>query len=490
MATFLVGWLAALFVFAAAAGLTGSVVISACAAALGAGAAGLAWSRVVSDLDWSTTSRPLRVASAVIAILGLVALSRMTVFIIDSSRTSCSIMPTSEWETRHSCLTAYFVAADIVTRVPNVYDLSLYERPGDNPALPRKPRLMGLFRVDQFEYPPPFLLLPRALAHVAPGFLRLRMLWFGLNGALVFLGLVVVARTLTREAATRALVLVPFVLGTYVTLNTMQKGNVQLTVIAASMLAMVLLERKRWAAGGALLAFVTVAKLYPGLLVIYLLVRREWRALIWTGAFAVLFVALAIADVGWQPFVVFREHFSGLLSGEAFPAFRNPAAVAINHSIPGLVFKLKLFGLSGMDFGVARIVGTIYMLVAVAGTVVLARRGSGQDERPLVWMAILVLATLRSPFLPQSYAPFPALWLLTLMAATGVPRPWGFGAFVLTWLTLNIFVPIDAGMDPRLTAIITTIPQALMVLLAGVVVFSTSPRAASVVPTTRGAAVA
>ena len=358
------------------------------------------------------------------------------------------------------------MAARVVTNVPNVYDLSIYAAPDDDHSGPRKPRTIGPFNVDQYEYPPPFLLLPRALSVVAPDFLRLRMLWFGLNGLVLLAGLAVVARHLRGDAATRALLLAPFVIGSFVTLNTMQKGNVQLAVIAVSMIAMVLVERKHAASGGALLACVTVAKLYPGLLVVYLLVRKEWRALAWTGAVAALVLAVTVIDVGWQPFEAFRQQFSRLLSGEAFPAFRNPAAVAINHSIPGLVFKLKLFGIPGMGFDTARIVGTVYMVLAVALTVVLARRTPREGQSPFVWLVILILATMRSPFLPQSYAPFPAIWLLTLLFAAAPPEHRRLSYFLAGFLALGIFVPTDSGVDPRLVAIVSAIPHALTVALA------------------------
>ena len=193
----------------------------------------------------------------------------------------------------------------------------------------------------------------------------------------------------------------------------------------------------------------------------YLAVRRDWRTLGWTGFFAAVILLVTVADVGWQPFLAFREQLPGLLSGEAFPAFRNPAAVAINQSIPGLVFKLQLFGLGGLGFGASRIVGTIYMLGAVAATLAMGRRAIAEGQAPLVWLTILLLATLRSPFLPSSYAPFPAIWLLTLLAAGGLLRPWRLSTFLLAWFALNIVVPVDARVDPRITALIILVPQAL-----------------------------
>ena len=93
--------------------------------------------------------------------------------------------------------------------------------------------------------------------------------------------------------------------------------------IAAAVAAMLLFERQRHAAGGAILAYAIVSKLFPGVLLFYLLLRRDWRAVGWTAAWSVVLVAITLADVGAVPFAAFLEHLPGLLSGEAFPAFRN-----------------------------------------------------------------------------------------------------------------------------------------------------------------------
>ena len=102
---------------------------------------------------------------------------------------------------------------------------------------------------------------------------------------------------------------------------------------------MLLFERQRHAAGGAILAYAIVSKLFPGVLLFYLLLRRDWRAVGWTAVWAVVLVAITFADVGAVPFAAFLEHLPGLLSGEAFPAFRSAAPIAVNESIPGLAFK-------------------------------------------------------------------------------------------------------------------------------------------------------
>ena len=457
-----------IFAFAAGTGLTGSWLA---ATLIGGSAASLVGILVhrgrIVVLDEAAAPRGLRIVSGLAAVLALVVLGRLAVFMVDPAQVAYSFVPSSNWELRHSCLSAYFVAAEAAGTAPNIYADSLYTMPGDDPTKLRNPKKLGLFNIDVFEYPPPFLLLPRALRAVAPDFTRHRALWFGLNGAIVLIGLLAVARFMGPTAGTRALLLSPLVLAAFPTLSTLQKGNVQAVVIAASILAMLLFERGRPAAGGALLAFVTASKLYPGLLIVYLIVRRQWRALGWTIAFGLAFVLLSIVDMGWAPYVAFLSHLPGLVGGEAFPAFRNPGAIAINFSVPGLVFKLKLFGLAGMGFGAAKIVGWIYTLVALAATVAAGRRTFSDVEKPIVWMAILILATLRSPFLPQAYAVFPPLWLLTLLAALYVPTPKVLTIVLLAWASLDFYWPLDWAMDPRLLAIfITVVPQSVTVALA------------------------
>jgi alpha-1,2-mannosyltransferase len=226
---------------------------------------------------------------------------------------------------------------------------------------------------------------------------------------------------------------------------------------------MVLLAQHRYAAGGALLAFVTVSKLFPGLLLLYLLVRREWRALAWTSGVMAALVAISLLDTGWTPYKAFLDHLPRLLGGEAFTAFRNPGAVAKNYSVPGMAFKLQLFGITGASFGAMKIVGWLYTLVVLALTVIIARRTLNREEEPLAWLTILILASLRSPFLP-AYAVIPVLWLLTLLAATVTPTVRILCGTLLAWVVLNIALP-QQGPDPRLISVILLLPQAVIVIL-------------------------
>jgi hypothetical protein len=264
-------------------------------------------------------------------------------------------------------------------------------------------------------------------------------------------------------AGTRALLLSPLVLASDLTIGTLQAGNLQAIVFSLAMIAMVLFAQHRYAAGGAVLAFVTVSKLFPGLLIVYLLVRREWRALAWTMGLIAVLVAISLLDTGWTPYKAFLDHLPRLLSGEAFPAFRNPGAIAKNYSVPGMAFKLQLFGLASAPFGAMRIIGWIYTLIVLAATVILARRTLTREQEPLAWLTILILASLRSPFLP-GYAVIPVLWLLTLLAARFAPTGKTLGGVLLAWVVLNITMP-QQGPDPRLLTAILLLPQAVIVIL-------------------------
>jgi hypothetical protein len=209
-----------------------------------------------------------------------------------------------------------------------------------------------------------------------------------------------------------------------------------------------------------------VSKLYPGMLGVYLIARREWRAGAWTAAMGLVLIALTFLGLGAAPFVAFAHHLPAILSGEAFPAFRYASAKAINISIPGLVFKAEIFGVPGMGFGASKIVGWIFTVVIAWATVRAARRPPSDPEKPLVWLAVLILATLRSPFLPPTYGVLPALWILTLLAATYPATGKTLSLVVLACLALNIDWPLDWPMDPRVRAIFNGVPQTVTIVLA------------------------
>jgi alpha-1,2-mannosyltransferase len=468
---------AGIFAFTIASGLLGSWRLAIPIAAIGAALVlfGLLRRPILAFAD-DACPKALRIVSALTAAGSLVALGRLAIFIVSPAQVGFSCIPSSNWELGHSCVSAYYVAAEAAGRVENIYDDALYSVPATDPRAPRRAKPIGQFRIDVYEYPPPFLLAPRALLLATPDFLRFRMVWFGLTCGTMLWAMLLVARRLGPAAGSRAILLSPLIWLMMPTLTTLQKGNVQFVVIALAVVAMALFERGRHAAGGALLAYTIVSKLYPGLLVLFLLVRRDWRALGWTAAFGLVLLVATYVDLGAAPFAAFVDHMPRLLSGEAFPALRNPGPIVINHSIPGLVFKAKLLGLADIEFGASRIVGWIYTLVAAALTILIARRARGEAQQPLAWLAIVILGTLRSPFLPQGYAGFPVVWLLTLFVALQPPTGRTLAMALAAWLALSIYIPLDRPMDIRLLAATSAIPQVVMLAVTAVVLLALARR--------------
>ena len=129
------------------------------------------------------------------------------------------------------------------------------------------------------------------------------------------------------------------------------------------------------------------------------------------------------------------------------------------------MFKLQLLGVPHMGFAASKVVGWIYTAVAVALVARLALRPVAAGREPLAWIAILILATMRSPFLP-TYAPFPSLWLATLLAALTWGRSAIFTTSVVAWGVLA-FTFGTGGVPPVVNAIWTFVHTiAAFVLLA------------------------
>ncbi len=477
--------------------LAGVVALTACAGVVdsmplawlvGLAAAGAAGWRSITHQPLAATlagvPRPLRIAFGTGAALLLVQLVPLTAFIIDPNVAVWRADPVRPWQSRHSCVSCYWVAAQKVTTERDLYAEAVY-RPVIPPDVERLPNL-GPFFVDVFEYPPTFLPLPRLLALATPDFWGFRRLWFALNVAGVAGGLVLIARRADTALGTFTVWLTPWVMLAPSVAGTLQAGNVQLLCLVQSAVAMLLFERRRHALGGVLLGYAIVSKLYPGVLILYLLLRRDWRAVGWTSAAGLALALVTLADVGWTPFAAFLDHLPKILSGEAFPGLVRPPAIAINQSIPGVVFKLGLFGVPHMDFAAARVVGWIYTAVLVAAIVWFVRRESDRRLDPLLWLATLILATLRSPFLP-GYGAFPSLWLAVLIAGVAWATPSLRSAAVVSWMALAVS-PGQGYLTPHLNAVLTF----TQTVAAPTVVFAIRPRVATAHPALRapgGAAV-
>jgi alpha-1,2-mannosyltransferase len=459
--------LAAIVAFAAASALSGSIGASIASAVAAGGLVGWRLRHHPVLRPREPPSRGVRVLSILACLAVIVQLVRLTVFIEDANQPRWSVAPWNAWIVGHSCVTAYWTSGREVRTMPDLYADASAARtePGVRPA----PRKLGPLYLDVYEYPPTFLLLPRVLMRAAPDFFDFRRLWYALNLAVVGIGLVAIARRLEGVAGSSVLWLSAVVLAPPAITSTLQIGNVQLACIALAMLGMLAMEEDAHPVAlplGALgLALATVSKLYPGVLVVYLLARRRWRAFGWTAAWGVLLGLIGLADLGLAPHRAFVEHLPRLLSGEAFAALANPRGVSGNMSVPGLVFKLGVvYGVPGMSYTAARVVGWLYTLATVALALRLAWRPLPRAWEPAAWLAILIAATLRSPLLPP-YGAFAPLWLAVVYLAARWNEPRERRVAIAMAL---VFTPVNAAqtlLPPSVHAIVTTVQTAVALVL-------------------------
>jgi hypothetical protein len=243
----------------------------------------------------------------------------------------------------------------------------------------------------------------------------------------------------------------------------LQWGQAHLIVLAAAMAAMVQFERGRTATGAALLAFATTTKIFPGLLLVHLAVRRRWRELAATLVAIAALIILAAAVLGTGPLRAFvTEHLPRMSSGEAF-AFTedNPD----NASLYGIAFKLAALGFDtgrGLGATLAWIWGFIAVALAAFGS-----RGKADPPRDaILWLGILCVATLRSPFAPM-YTAVGTLWLFALAVDV---RGWSKALVAIAWVLLQGFPPVGG---PAFNAI-ASLPSQLITI--GVAVAAVWPR--------------
>jgi hypothetical protein len=412
-----------------------------------------------------------RFGAIVLAVIALAQIARLTLFMLDGTSRQHSILPLSDTIAEHSCLSAYHTAAELVRDGSGA---ELYE-PGAYAGR------IGSFRKDLYQYPPPFVLLPRAVGAVAGhDFFRMRALWF----PLCLLPLVGALAALARFTARAPVALLaPAVLAAVPTLLGLQYGNFHVPAVALAVLAMLLLHEDdrpgafptRAVAGGAILSFVALAKIFPGLLLVVLAARRRWRPVAFTAAWGAVWVLLSAALLGPAPLVAFfDEQLGRLATGHAFPFMAdNERVLAANLSVHALV--LKLARLAGTEAGTAaRVVGWLFA-AALVGALAFRRRGGDRLADAQLWLAVLTLGALMSPFAPLPYAAVAPLWLITLLVPEA--RGWrSHAALAGGWLALSVMayaLPLRAG--PPLLALSLLAQLAALGLAGWVVLRAPSP---------------
>ncbi len=401
----------------------------------------------VSLDDWlAPGNRKLAALWGAGSLLALFFFGRMAVFLGDPAYVSCSFAPEDPFLLHHSCLTAYLHGAILSTDpTANVYDMAFVSSTPP-PPLPATAAQFAPFQLDAYGYPPPFLLLPRGLFLITTDFLSLRM-WFGTGSlALAFFACAAAARTLGGAGERRLWLLAPLFLANPLILVVLQVGNFHLTAVSLCLLCWVAQERGQHALTGTLLAAATLAKIFPGLLGVVLLVHRRWRSAAFTVLAAVALCALSVGVLGtgvWRDFLIY--HLPKVRSGEAFRFMADTAQnIEFNLSLFGVPFKLGALGLAGWGWAQTRIFSSVYTVVLLVLAVLAARNRGGPRHRLTVWLALVMLGSLQSPYAAAFV--LVTVVLLLLVMVTEVRSGRGAALFVGALALFTLAVP---GLGPK-----------------------------------------
>jgi len=287
------------------------------------------------------------------------------------------------------------------------------------------------------------------------------------------LALLLLAAALDPVDRMRAVAVLPALWASQPVALALRMGNAQAVLVAAVVLALVALPRRRPLAG-ALLAGAIALKLFPALGLVYWGARRNGRAVAWTLAWGAALVALSALVLGVAPFRAFVTYqLPRLASGEACRReFASVVAVARDLSPFAFPLKLGLLGVRGMGLAQGRVIADVYAAAALGLTLWAARRAPADaSSAASTWLAVLALATLAGPFAPADYAPIPVVLLLCIDRRL-LPTAW---ACVVCLLTFAPFlVPRGAAAAVQIAA---HLPMQLVALSVPALVLARAGRA-------------
>ncbi len=418
-------------------------------------------------------------------------LGHMSVFMLDPENKDFVLNPTGRelpdeemnkpFFPKHNCFTCYAVAAHLASEgFENIYSRERY-RDAETPT-PIHQTIGDVLTIDQYQYPPPFLVLPKALMAFGHDFFQIRTFWFAINVVMFCVTAIAYANWLGGPTFSAYWLSVPLVLLATTTLTAIQIGNAHVLIITISLLGVLMLERRRHVIGGALLGYCVAGKVFPGVLLAYLVFARRWKGVVATGIAMIAYVMITFALFGMKPFTAFVEHqMPKLVSGEAFSfAFESIRALTLNLSVMGIPYRLDKLGLlGGLDPAtIAQVVVWVYTLIlgaaiAIAGlrTARVSRAGKGVEAAGptrrylvLVWFALLALAQMRSPFLPWGYGNVINLWLISLLLAMTGGSIVRIVPLLLMWMLCFFVVPLPFG-PPTVAFDLAYVLVAVMIII-------------------------
>jgi hypothetical protein len=349
---------------------------------------------------------------AIVLVGCILQIARLGAYLQDPSFRAGAALPLAP---AHQCLPAYLRGAELALQgSADLYDPLQYQ-----PTATSIEGMRASMR-DPFQYPPPALLLPAAALAVTRDFRLLGGAWLALQ-VLAFVAVaVVVARRVGKPAAA---LLSALLLGSLPVLSSLEYGQAHLFTLSLSMAAMLAFEKGHSGLGGLLLSSAIVVKVFPALLLVYLLMRWRLRPLVATLLACAGWIAVTELWFGSAPFIAFfGEQLPRLASGSAFATFAERADFDVVHmGVPGIALALEQAGLAG-----ARAWSGALALGYGALVLALLWISRKRASHPIAWLAVLTLASGAASFVPAVYGVLAPLWLATLAIATSWPRREGW----------------------------------------------------------------
>jgi hypothetical protein len=276
----------------------------------------------------------------------------------------------------------------------------------------------------------PLAVIPYGLAN---------LIWFGLSVAGLLAGCLMLVRIASRELKTDVgwhlawPGLAMFLVLLSPLQNNLLNGQVNLIVLFCCILFLHYFTRNRDVGAAAWLAAAIAIKLLPVVLLLFVLVRRRWRVLLWTPVFVVVFCLLP-----------------GILAGKNLPAlYGSYADTFLMPSLinPGDHSKGMFFGLHGtlryfLPVAASSLWAKSLGLLAAAGAMLAvdaAAAGCADRSRRDVWpfCAYLLGCLLASPIAETHHLVFavPAVFLIGMKLF--FDRTWATGA---VWAWAAVFL--------------------------------------------------
>jgi 4-amino-4-deoxy-L-arabinose transferase-like glycosyltransferase len=316
-------------------------------------------------------------------------------------------------------------------------------------------------------HPPPMtLFVAPFVAHC--GILGTQVVILLLSLAALALTLVLLGRGLEWKLARRQwLILVLAVLGAEPIVTTLRSGQTGLLLGGLMVVGWYALKRGRPLLAGVAVGLATGLKLFPGLLLIYFLLRQRKAFAAAAGTLLVL-VLLVGTLTGWHTFAEYTATTRGVV--DEYAQFPN------NLSLLGLA--ARTLEAPGTASGKARVFFYLLALAAIVAAALVSRRGPqpSEDNRSLdiEYALFVALMPLLSPiswdhYLSVLLLPLAVLGTRTLTAAAPWSAVLGFVSIVVVLIlpdtTFVYFLPSLGSWVPRPLLILLVLPLRTYALL-------------------------